>query len=243
MTDVDDLRPLRDRVAKACRVLGKVELTKSTFGHISVRVPGTDALLIRARGPGESGIRYTAADDVIGVDFDGNKIDGRDDLDVPKEIFIHTWVYRTRPDVQSVLHAHPSTVMMFTICNKPLLPLFGAYDPGCLRLLTEGLSTYPRSVLICTDELGKDLASTMQDRSCRACLMRGHGITTCGASIEEATLTAIRLNDLADINYRAHLLGDPQPISEEDVRSFDDVKDTGPAASWRYYCRLVGEDY
>jgi ribulose-5-phosphate 4-epimerase/fuculose-1-phosphate aldolase len=83
----------------------------------------------------------------------------------------------------------------------------------------------------------------MQDRSCQACLMRGHGITTCGASIEEATLTAIRLNDLADINYRAHLLGDPQPISEADIRSFDDVRDTGPAAAWRYYCRLVGEDY
>src|SRR5882757_10117406 len=112
MTDANDLRQLRERVAKACRVLGKLELTKSTFGHISVRMPGTDTLLIRARGPGETGIRYTAADDVIGVDFDGNKIDGRDDLDVPKEIFIHTWVYRTRPDVQSVLHAHPSTVMM-----------------------------------------------------------------------------------------------------------------------------------
>jgi ribulose-5-phosphate 4-epimerase/fuculose-1-phosphate aldolase len=243
MTNANDLRRLRERVAKACRVLGNLELTKSTFGHVSVRVPGTDTLLIRARGPDESGIRYTAPDDVITVDFSGNKIKGRDGLDVPKEVFIHTWVYRARPDVQSVLHAHPATVMMFTICNKPLLPLFGAYDPSCLRLLTEGLSTYPSSVLICTDELGKDLASTMQDKSCQACLMRGHGITTCGASIEEATLTAIRLNDLADINYRAHLLGDPQPISEEEIRSFDNVKDGGPAASWRYYCRLVGEDY
>jgi L-fuculose-phosphate aldolase len=243
MTEADDPRQLRERVAKACRVLGKLELTKSIFGHISARLPGTNTLLIRARGPGESGLRYTAADDVITVDFDGNKIEGRDDLDVPKEIFIHTWMYRTRSDVQSVLHSHPTTVMMLGICNKPLLPLFGAYDPNCLHLLTEGLSTYPRSVLICTDELGKELSSVMKDRTCRACLMRGHGITTCGSSIEEATLTAIRLNDLAEVNYRAHLLGDPQPIPEDEIRSFDSVKDTSAAATWRYYCRLVDEPY
>lgn len=240
MAEPNDLQQLRERVAKACRVLGKLELTKSTYGHISARIPGTDTLLIRARGPDESGIRFTAADDVITVDFDGNKIDGRDGLDVPKEVFIHTGLYRARPDVQSVLHAHPATVMMFTICNKPLLPLFGAYDPSSLRLLTEGLSNYPSSVLICNDELGRDLASVIRGR---ACLMRGHGITTCGSDVEDVTLTAIRLNDLADINYRAYLLGDPQPISDADIASFETLKETSSTAAWRYYCRLVGEEY
>jgi ribulose-5-phosphate 4-epimerase/fuculose-1-phosphate aldolase len=237
MSGHDDLR---ERVAKACRVLGKLELTKSTYGHISTRIPGTDTLLIRARGPGESGIRYTTADDVITVDFSGKKIEGRDGLETPKEVFIHTWLYRTRPEVQAVLHAHPSTVMLFTICDKPLLPLFGAYDTAALRLLTEGsLTTYPRSVLICNDELGRNLAETMRGP---ACLMRGHGITTCGADVEEATLTAIRLNDLADINYRAQMLGDPKPISAEDIAFFNDVTEPSPAAAWRYYCKLVGEE-
>ncbi|GAA4336691.1 hypothetical protein GCM10023144_31400 [Pigmentiphaga soli] len=242
MADTNELQALRERVALACRVLGKLELTKSTYGHISVRVPGTDSMLIRARGPGESGIRFTAADDVIAVDFDGNKLDGRAGLDVPKEVFIHTGLYRARPEVQSVLHAHPSTVMMFTICDKPLLPLFGAYDPSCLRLLTEAdaISQYPRSVLIANDELGRDLASVVRGR---ACMMRGHGITTCGPNIEEATLTAIKLNDLADINYRAYLLGNPRPISAEDIASFASLGDGGTDAAWRYYCRLVEEAF
>ena len=238
MTEQIDLQALRERVAKACRVMGSLDLTKSTFGHISTRIPDTDLLLIRARGPGESGIRYTTADDVITVDLHGNKVEGRADLHVPKEVFIHTWLYRTRPDVKAVLHAHPATVMLFSICNKPLLPLFGAYDPSCLRLVTEGLSTYPRSVLICNDDLGKNLAETMHGR---ACLMHGHGITTCGPTVEEAVLTGIGLNDLADINYRAQTLGDPQPISAEDIASFETVTDGGYQASWRYYCRLAGE--
>ena len=44
---------LRERVATACRIVGKLELTRSMNGHASVRVPGTDSILIRARGPGE----------------------------------------------------------------------------------------------------------------------------------------------------------------------------------------------
>lgn len=237
------MEDLRARVAKACRVLGKLQLTKSASGHISARVPGTDTILIRARGPGESGVRFTADDDIIVVDFHGKKLSGRDDLETPHEVYIHTWLYRTRSDIGAVLHAHPATVVLFTICNKPLMPIYGAYDPSSVRLLLEGIPTYPRSITVSNDELGEEFAATMT--GC-ACLMRGHGITTCGATVEEATLTAIRLNELAEMNYRAHLLGDPQPIPDEDIAHFKPGnrkgKDSHAGPLWRYYCRLVGED-
>ena len=236
------LDELRTRVAKACRVLGKLELTKAASGHISARVPGTDTLMIRARGAGETGVRYTAAADVITVDFDGRKLSGRPDLDPPQEVFIHTWLYRTRPEIGSVLHAHPATVILFTICDKPLLPLYGAYDPSSLRLLMEGIPTYPRSITVSSDALGREFAAAMVGR---ACLMRGHGITTCGASVEEATLTAIKLNELAEMNYRAHLLGNPRSIPADEIAQIAAGRRAGDghaASSWRYYCSLVGEE-
>jgi L-fuculose-phosphate aldolase len=239
MADVEELRA---RVAKACRVLGKLDLTKAASGHVSARVPGTDTLLIRARGEGETGVRYTGAEDVISVDFDGKKVAGRADLAPPQEVFIHTWLYRTRPELGSVLHAHPPTVVLFTICNKPLLPLYGAYDPSSLRLLTEGIPTYPRSVTVSSDALGKEFAAAMVGR---ACLMRGHGITTCGREVEEATLTAIKLNELAEMNYRAQLLGNPQPIPADEIAQITGRGQGGghhAASSWRYYCRLAGEE-
>jgi L-fuculose-phosphate aldolase len=236
----ESLLPERELLAKACRVMGKLDVTKSTFGHISQRLLGEELLLIRARGPGETGIRFTSPDDIILVDFDGRKVEGRSDLDVPKEVFIHTCLFKARPELRSVLHAHPATVMLFTICNKSLLPLFGAYDPACLRLVQKELSLYPSSVLISNEIRGKSLAEAI--RSSKACMMHGHGITTCGASVEEATLTAIRLNEVADINYRAHLLGDPQPISDEDMESFEELQEGSQTPYWRYYCRLVGED-
>ena len=236
MSAVDELR---ERVAKACRVLGKLELTKAASGHISARVPGTDTLLIRARGPGETGVRYTTADDVITVDFDGKKLAGRDDLEPPQEVFIHTWLLRKRPDIDAVVHAHPATVVLFTICRKELMPLYGAYDPSSLRLLMEGIPTYPRSITVSNDKLGEEFAGTMNGR---ACLMRGHGITTCGKSVEEATLTAIKLNELAEMNYRAHLLGNPQPIPADEIAHITkNVKDGHAKSSWRYYCSVAGE--
>lgn len=236
----------RSLVAKSCRMIGGLELTKAATGHVSQRAEDGRHILIRARGADEVGVRYTTAEEVIMVDMDGRKVDGPDGLAVPQEVFIHTWLYKTRPEVKSVVHIHPPTVVLFTICDKPLMPLYGAYDPSSLYLWLEGIPTYGRSVTISSDELGKDFTDAMGDK--RTCLMRGHGITTAGASVEEATVTAIKLNELAEMNYRAHLLGDPRPIPEEDLaeyrRRFEERGGFSASphgqSSWRYYERLSG---
>jgi len=241
---MNDISGLRELVAQSCRILGKLNLTKEPSGHVSARVPGEEKILIKARGPEESGLRFVTVRDVITVDFAGKKVAGEDGLESPQEVFIHTWLYRTRPDVQCVVHVHPLTVVLFTICNKPLLPLFGAYDPSGLRLVVEGLSTYARSITISSETLGEEFARAMGEKP--ACLMRGHGISTAGASVEEATLTAIKLNELAEVNYRAALLGNPEPISPADIdvivgKSGGRSKAVHSASSWRYYCRLLDE--
>ena len=79
----------------------------------------------------------------------------------PREVFLHTWMYKTVSTVSSVVHVHPPTVVLFTICNKPLLPLFGAYDPSSLRLVLDGIATYPRSVTVSNDQLGEEFAAAM----------------------------------------------------------------------------------
>jgi ribulose-5-phosphate 4-epimerase/fuculose-1-phosphate aldolase len=242
---MSDLSKLRELVALSCRILGKLNLTKEPSGHVSTRIPDEEKILIKARGPDESGLRFVTSRDIITVDFTGKKIAGNDGLESPQEVFIHTWLYKTRPDVNWVVHVHPPTVVLFTICNKSLQPLYGAYDPSGLRLLVDGLATYPRSVTVSDEKLGAEFAQAMGNK--QACLMRGHGITTAGPSVEDATLAAIKLNDAAVINYQAALLGNPQPISQEDI----DImigKSRGPgqrvhtASGWRYYRKLLDED-
>lgn len=250
---MNDLQDNRELVASACRILGNLGLTKGSQGHVSLRLPDSEEILIKARGPNESGVRYTEARDIITVNLGGKKLSGPDGLEPPQEVFIHTWIYRTHPEFQSVIHIHPLTVILFTICHKPILPLVGAYDPGALRLALQGIPTYPRSILISNDERGKEFAEAMEGK--RVCLMRGHGLTTAGMSVEDATVTAITLNDLAEVNYRARLLGEPEPISPEDIETFAGIlgPDAGPsrkaargsgasghlASAWRYYSRLA----
>jgi ribulose-5-phosphate 4-epimerase/fuculose-1-phosphate aldolase len=240
-----DENALKELLAVSCRILGKLNMTKEPSGHVSARAPGGDNVFIKARGRGESGLRFVTARDFIPVDLNGKKLEGPADLDVPQEVYIHTAIYRARPEIQSVIHVHPLTVVLFTICDVPLLPLTGAYDPSALRLITEGVPTYPRSILISNEGLGKDLAGVLGSK--RACLMRGHGITAAGSSVQDATLTAIKLNEIAEVNYRARLLGDPRPISDEDIKSFmpthERMKASGAyvESAWRYYCNLLDE--
>jgi ribulose-5-phosphate 4-epimerase/fuculose-1-phosphate aldolase len=236
---------LRARVGAACRVLARLELTNGAQGHVSARIPGTNRVLIRARGPNELGVRYTTPTQVIEVDFDGKLVHAQEEgLAVPIEVFIHTEVYRARPEIGSVIHIHPATIVLFTIVDKPLLPLYGAFDPPSLQLALDGIPTYDRSILIKTPERGSELVAAMGNAA--VCLMRGHGITTAAGTIEEAALAAIRLNDLAKMNQDAYRLGNPRPISPEDQEEFRDLErgnDTpGPArarALWRYYLALT----
>src|SRR5579862_5478204 len=154
MSEVDDLRA---RVAEACRVLARLDLTKAATGHVSARIPRSDHILIRARGPGELGVRYTTEKQIIEVNCDGRAVGAIEGgLVTPVEVFIHTAIYKSRPEVNSVVHVHPAMVVLFTICNKPLLPIFGAYDPSALQLVLDGVPTFDRSVLVSTPQLGED---------------------------------------------------------------------------------------
>jgi ribulose-5-phosphate 4-epimerase/fuculose-1-phosphate aldolase len=245
---LDPFDALKEGVAQACRILGRLDLTNAATGHVSARVPGTDRLLIRARGPGELGVRYTTKEEVIEVTLDGAPVAANSrGLDVPNEIFIHTEIYRARPQVNSVVHIHPPTVVLFTICDLPLLPLYGAYDPWGAQIALKGVPRYERSITIRNRDLGRDFVRTMGDSE--LCLMRGHGITAASRSIEEATLLAISLNELAVMNYRARLLGTPHSIPDEDRDHFKESRPDGgspdatrsqrAAALWRYYLRLT----
>ena len=251
MASADDLRA---RVARACRVLGKMELTRALRGHISARIPGTDRIFIRARGPAESGVRYTTQEEVVEVGLDGKPVAGMPKgLRTPSEVFIHTEIFRARPEVNAVLHLHPPTLVLFTICGVPLLPIYGAYDPQGLGIALEEPPVFESSVLIDTPQLGGELSAVIGTK--RACLMRGHGITTAAGSIEEASVVALSLNELATMNYQARALGTPRPISHSDREALGPAierlaapgsapGEPGPsvATEWRYYCRLTGED-
>ena len=253
MSEQQNIASLCESVARSCRIIGMLELSNPTQGHVSVRVPGQEKVLIRARGPMEAGLLYTTPDEVITVDFDGKLIEGRPGLAVPQEVFIHTEMYRARPEINSVIHIHPDTVVLFTICDVPLLPILGSYNPSALDLIVnERISQYDRSILIRDSSLGRELAAAVGKSD--VCMMRSHGITTVGRDVEEATVNAITLYDLAKMNFQSRQIGSPRPIREDDMAVFRKMllkerptpENPGKPSDmvyslWRFYSRRLSE--
>jgi ribulose-5-phosphate 4-epimerase/fuculose-1-phosphate aldolase len=236
-------------VARACRVVGKMDLTHGALGHVSWRIGDSERMLIKGKGPDEVGLRYTRPEDILIVDFNADKLDGPAGLQPPSESYLHIWLYKKNSEVRSVIHLHPEHAVLLTICGKDILPIYGAFGSGA-RLALDGVPTYPRSITIHDDQLGEEFATFMGEK--QAALMRGHGITVTGRSVQDATLRAIALDELTRMTYKAYFLGTPQPILQEDMGEFrrplDPNRPRGTAggeagllATWRYYCMLSGE--
>lgn len=237
------------QVARACRLLGHHGVTYGALGHVSYREPGSDRIYIKGKGVDQVGMRFTTPQDVIQVDFEARMVAGKEGLQPPSEAFIHLGLYEQNPSLSSVIHVHPQDVVLLTVCEKGILPILGAYGKSA-KIAAAGVPTYPRSLIISDAQAGKEFAEFVGRN--KVVMMRGHGATVVGDGVEDATVRAIAFDQLAAMMYKAYLLGDPQPISPEDLdairRPTPAVKDRGSAggkagtlAVWNYYCRLEAE--
>jgi ribulose-5-phosphate 4-epimerase/fuculose-1-phosphate aldolase len=237
----DSLDALRRAVALSCRILAMTGLVKETTGHVSARIPGRDEMFIRARGNDETGLLFTSEAEIVRVDFDGHGVDADAGLGTPNELPIHGEIYKARPAVASVVHAHPPGVLLCGIAGVELRPLFGGYDPSALRIALDGIPVFPRSITLHRPEDVWPMLEIMGDKS--VCLMRGHGITVTGTSVEQATIRAIKMETLARVNWQAASRGAVPEISAEDVEAFNrpgrGKKRQSTEPVWRYYLQLL----
>jgi len=172
-----------------------------------------DRLLVRCRGPRERGVVLTEPEDVRLVDLAGNHVETSEGWQVPKELPIHTEVLRTRPEAAAVVHAHPRSVLIAGLAGLAPRAMFGAYNIPAMHLALGGVPVYERSVLISRPELAQEMLAAMGTRP--ACILRGHGITTVGASVEQATLTALDLELLCSVTLELARLGAAPPVVPE----------------------------
>lgn len=233
----DPFRPLRETVALGCRILGGRGLVDGVLGHVSARV-GPDSLLVRCRGPRERGVARTEPDDIRLVDLDGNHLEASEGWQVPKELPIHTRVLATRPDVGAVVHAHPPSVLLCGLAELPLRPIFGAYNIPAMRLAVGGVPVYGRSVLIARAELADEMLAAMGDRP--VCVLRGHGVTVTGDTVEQAVVRAVDLNELCRVTLELVRLGVTAPEVPERDRA--ELPDLGGAFNDQLHWRALAAE-
>lgn len=224
----------RTTVAQACRILAMEGLVEGVLGHVSVRT-GEDRMLIRCRGAAENGLMFTTEHDVRPARLDGSLVGADEGYAVPNELPIHGELLRTRPEVNAVVHAHPPAVLLCGVAGLELRPVFGSYNIPAMRMALDGVPVYPRSVLIRRPDLAHEMIAAMGDRP--VCVLRGHGITVTGASVEEAVVRALNLNALAAVTLELARLGArPEPIPAEDVAELPDLGAAfNDLAVWRHY--------
>jgi len=173
-------------------------------GHFSCRVPGTDLLLINS---GKSVRSALTVADIVTIDLDGKLVDG--DAVPPMEFHIHAQIYRSRPDVNAVVHTHPLWSTLFSMAGLPVLPvIMQAAVLGPIRL-------FEKTASINTRPLAEELAGVLgQDR---VVMLKSHGSVVAAEGIVEAFVLAVYLEETAQRQHMAMQLGSPSVLSPEQI--------------------------
>jgi len=220
-------------------MLASEGLVEGMLGHVSARVPGESEMLIRCRSDDDYGVLFTKESDVRRVDFDGRGPDLEGRYETPKELPIHGEILRARPEVGCVIHAHPPAALICGISELELRPIFGAFNIPAMRMALEGIPVYPRSVLVTRPDLAAQVMEAMGDK--HVCLMKGHGITVTGRTVEEATVRALNLDALARVTLQVAQAGrEASDIPPEDVEELPDLGSTfNDQWVWRHHVKML----
>ena len=204
----ETLSELKEKLVLAHKALARAGVLEMNLGHMSVRLPGERALIVGHLHPILKTFAEITPEDLTVMDFEGNRVEGK--LDPPGERFIHTAIYRARPNVGSVVHAHPKTAVAFSIANRPLVP---AGTRGVV--FYPEVPVYPKSIQIETKELGEEVARALGEKP--AVLLKSHGAVSVGETIEQAFAVMTTLEYTAELVATAATLGRPDPIPKEEA--------------------------
>lgn len=197
-------------VADATRILAREKLI-GPFGHPSARIKGTNYVAIL--GDTHFAVKLlteVGPEDVAIIDMDGEPVDPR--ISGPGERFIHTEIYRARPDVNAVVHAHPANCIAYSVSERPLQPLWHL----CTEV-SQGVPVHRRSIQIDTPELARELVETMGSRP--FVLLHGHGSVAVGDCMGTACVRQVSLERAAKLQATVDSIGASRPIAADEINS------------------------
>ncbi len=222
---------LRLTVATAGAILYHLGLA-DYMGHVSARVPGTERIIIKPRhSPSVHGMGTVAPERMIVIDFEGKLIEGNDGP--PAEKWIHTEIYKKRPDVGGVIHTHQMMSVAFGVAERPILPLLATEAP----LVAKPIPFYRDPDLVDNADKGRALAEALGDHE--VVHIQNHGVVFASPTPEEATLASIHLERLALLNFFSAQIGTPNVIPKEKIDHMLKGPRVNYGVRWGYYKSLL----
>ncbi|HZQ17355.1 MAG TPA: class II aldolase/adducin family protein [Terriglobales bacterium] len=173
-------------------------------GNVSVRLSRNSVLVT----PTAMSKGMMKPSDLVIVDMTGRKLKGR--REVTSEIGMHLLIYRMRPDVNAVVHAHPPTATGFAAAGMAL-------DQPLVCEVIIGLGQIPLAPYGTpgTPELAETLEPLVPQYD--AVLMANHGVVTYGGDLQSAYMKMETVEHFARIALTTHILGRQQYLEDEEV--------------------------
>src|SRR5215208_3567626 len=195
---------LRDGIVEVGRRLYARGYVASNDGNISVRLD-EGRLLTTPKSVSKG---FMTPGMMVVTDLSGKKLSG--DRDPSSELLMHLEVYRHRPDVRAVVHAHPPLATGFAVAGIPL-------DRAVLAEVITTLGSIPIAAYgtPSTQELPDAVRKYIKAHD--GMLLANHGAVTCGPDVMAAHYKMETIEHFAKISLVARLLGGEHLISREEV--------------------------
>ncbi len=197
----DNTWTVREKLALACRILFDRGHDSGLAGQISARGPQPGTFYTQQLGLGFDEI---SASNLLLVNEDLEVLEGQG-MANPANRF-HSWLYRARPDVNCIIHTHPTHVAALSMLEVPLqvshMDVCPLYDDCAFLQHWPGVPV--------GNEEGEIIAAALGDK--RAILLSHHGQLSTGADIEQACVTANLIERAAQLQLLAMAAGSVQPI-------------------------------
>ena len=202
---------LRADLVEAGRRMYARAYVASNDGNISARLDETRLMTT----PKSVSKGFMTPDMMVIVDYHGNKVSG--DRDASSELPMHLEIYRNRPDVNGVVHAHPPIATGFAVAGIPLTRAVLAEvitTLGSIPIAEYGTPS--------TAELPEAVRKYIKAHD--GMLLANHGAVTCGPSVMAAYYKMETIEHFAKISLVARLLGREHLISREEVERLQGLR-------------------
>jgi ribulose-5-phosphate 4-epimerase/fuculose-1-phosphate aldolase len=227
----DAAQNLIDDVVSANHILYN-EGVLDGFGHVTARHDKrADRFLIaRSMAPG-----LVTAGDVTECDLEGTPHDpaGRRAY---VERFIHSAIYKARPDVMAVVHSHSPALVPFGVTSarlRPICHMCGFLGDRTPVFEIREIAGPGSDLLIRSQAMGEALAKTLGGAA--VALMRGHGSVTVGASLKQAVYRAIYAEVNAKLQSEALRLGEINFLTSSEAAAAAAMNDEHLERPWQLW--------
>jgi len=208
---------LREEIVRVCRLMWEKGFVAASDGNVSVRL-GDDRLLTTPSGLSKG---FLSPSDVVMTDMDGKPVrlfyHGDKQLKPSSEILLHLEVYRQRPDVCAVVHAHPPLAIAFTIAGVSLAQCV-------LPEVVVNLGQVPTTAYAtpATAEGPVVIRDLIRDHD--ALIIDRHGTVTVGPTLFDAYMKLEKVEHLAQVTLAARQLGRVGLLPPEEVRKLVEMR-------------------